>query len=128
MHYDDLYNLTVKGYDTFLNAAKMRQDNVYERLSCCIHDKDSFIAKGPKCHRSCRSRYTHKRDLEVTANPLKRSKQEETTMKPQEKQDRVKTDKKHAALYVKNPEIKRVKETLFLLQQNNAKSPYTAKH
>lgn len=112
---DDLHNLTNKVYDTFFNAAKVRQDDVYERLSSCIHDKDSFIGKGPKCHRSCRSRYTHKRDLELVAKPQKRSKQEETAIKPMQKEGRVNIDYKSCCFICEKARDKKGERNLILV-------------
>ena len=62
---DDLNNLTRRGINTFVNALQLRYDDVYNRLQDSIKDIDAFLAKSPKCHRKCRSRYTHKRDLET---------------------------------------------------------------
>ena len=62
---DDLNNLTKRGIDSFVNALQLRHDDVYDRPQHSIQDIDAFLERAPKCHRSCRSRYTHKRDLEM---------------------------------------------------------------
>ena len=62
---DEINNLTKRGLPTFLKALEARQDDVYDRLWSLIQNADNFIGKNPKYHRSCRSSYTHKRELEA---------------------------------------------------------------
>ena len=61
---DVLNNMTKRGIGTFKDALEKRQDQVFERLQGIVHDEDNFLSMKPLCHRSCRSSYTHKKDLE----------------------------------------------------------------
>ena len=73
---DDVINtLTRRGFPTFKNALETRQDDVYERLWTLVQDTEEFLAKKPKCHRTCRSNYIPKRELEKQVS--KRSKSED---------------------------------------------------
>ena len=62
---DQLNKLTARGLETFRYAMKQRKDSVFYRLHSEIGDQESFLSKSPVCHRSCRSVYTHKKELET---------------------------------------------------------------
>ena len=86
---DEINNLTRRGLPTFLKALEARQDDVYDRLWGFVQNTDNFIAKDPKCHRSCRSSYTHKKELEAlmakrqnTSRDLANSTAGKSTCKP----------------------------------------------
>ena len=58
-------HLTQSGISTFKNALDVRKDDVYDRLWQEIQtNEESFLEKKPRCHRGCRSKYTHKKELE----------------------------------------------------------------
>jgi hypothetical protein len=52
---------------TFPNAMEAWKDDVYNRLWPHIQDLDGFLDRKPMCHRTCMSRCTHKREVEVQA-------------------------------------------------------------
>jgi len=70
---DEINTLTRRGFPTFKNALETRQDDVYERLWTLVQDTDEYLAKKPKCHRTCRSNYTHKRELEKQVSKCSKS-------------------------------------------------------
>ena len=61
---DEVNNLTRRGLETFKSALETRRDEVYERLWKDLGNSDNFIARNAVCHRSCRSNYTHKKEIE----------------------------------------------------------------
>lgn len=60
----DLNYLTKNGIETFKNALRIRKDEVHDRMLSEVDNIDVFLEKKPLCHRNCRSRYTHKKELE----------------------------------------------------------------
>ena len=61
---DQLHKLTARGMETFINAMEQRRDGAFDRLYSLVGDCENFLSNLPLCHRSCRSAYTHKKDLE----------------------------------------------------------------
>ena len=70
----DLNYLTKNGIETFKNALRIRKDEVHDRMLSDVDNNDVFLEK-PLSHRNCRSRYTHKKELEKYA--FKRMKMED---------------------------------------------------
>ena len=62
-----LNKLTAGGLETFRYEMKQRKDSVFYRLHSETEDQESFLSKSPMCHRSCRSVYAHKKELEIFA-------------------------------------------------------------
>ena len=62
---DQLYKLTSRGIETFINAMEQRRGGVFDRLHSLVGDRENFLSNSPLCHRSCRSAYTHKKGLET---------------------------------------------------------------
>lgn len=72
---NDLNSLTKRGLGAFKYAVEMRQDEVYDRLWSVMLDDNIFLAMKPVCHRTCRSNYTHKKN--VAQHAVKKSRNEE---------------------------------------------------
>ena len=73
---DVLPSIIKRGVETFWNTLEIRKDEVFERLKDIVKDESNFLSIKPLCHRICKSRYTHKNDLEKCA--AKRSKESDT--------------------------------------------------
>ena len=82
-----MYNLSATkcGVPTLRSAPTVRKDDVYDRLWQEFENIESFLAKKPKCHRKCRSNYTHKKELEKHANKKARTEEEVSISHDQER-------------------------------------------
>ena len=81
----DLNYLTKNGIETFKNALRIRKDEVHDRMLSEVDNIDVFFEKKPLCHRNCRSRYTHKKELEKYAfKRMKMEDEDETSLSASE--------------------------------------------
>ena len=81
----DLNSLTKNGFETFKNALRITKDDVHDRMLSEVENIDVFLEKKPLCHRNCRSRYTHKKELEKYAfKRMKMEDEDETSLSASE--------------------------------------------
>ena len=77
--------LTKNGIETFKNALRITKDEVHDRMLSEVENIDVFLEKKPLCHRNCRSRYTHKKELEKYAfKRMKMEDEDETSLSASE--------------------------------------------
>ena len=76
--------LSKNGIETFKNALRIRKDEVRDKMSE-IENIDVSFEKKPLCHRNCRTRYTHKKELEKYAfKRMKMENEDETSLSASE--------------------------------------------
>ena len=63
--HENCSKLTERGLQSFQNAAENRRDNVFLRIKQDLQSNTLFLANNPVLHRTCRSAYTHKRELDL---------------------------------------------------------------